>query len=924
MRTLNVRWLIGRFVTFASALFILTSLASAAGAQGTGRVVGRVVDATTGAPLAEVAVHVAGTTRGAMSGVDGQFRLEAVPVGTITLSVRRLGYQPKTITGLAVPAGRTVEQNVALAQASVQLGAVTVTAAAERGTVSEALDRQRTATGVVNAVTSEQIQRSPDADAAQAVQRVSGVTVTDGRYVAVRGLGERYTTTSLNGARLPSPEPERKVVPLDLFPSGLLQTITTSKTFTPDQPGDFSGASVDIRTREFPAERQFTYSTSLGYNAAGGALPGPRGVGGEAFAWAGARRALPAVARQAGNLTTVTREQKNQIIGAFRDVWAPGSGGTRPNMSLSASMGGDDPLLFGHRVGYLLSGTYSASQEIRSDASRALARAGGSAGAVEEYNRFSGAMGRSSVLLGGLANFSTLVRGSSRLSFNNTFNRTADNDARIERGTFEEIGAPVAIEVLDYVQRALWSSQLAGEHTLGRQQLAWSGTASRVARDQPDRSEFAYERAGPDGSQHLWLNSQGEGAVRTFAALDERAYEGKADYTLELGSSTRAQRIKVGGLARSVVRTADTRAYGISAPILSTADRALPPEELFGGRFTAPGSAVLDVRSLAQGGSYSARDYLYAGYAMLDAALTPTLRLVTGARLESSDIRVDATSTLGEPAVSRPKFTDVLPSLALNYRPSEAHNVRLSLTRTLARPEYREIAAITSRDVLGGVDVRGNPELVRTLIDNADLRWEWYPSADEVVSVGLFAKRFTDPIERVFRARSSGSFTTFVNARSADDYGVEIELRKGLGVLAEPLRPVTVFTNVTLMESRIHLGDAEGSLTSVDRRMVGQSPYVVNLGTTWTGPRNGASATLLYNRVGDRIVNAGEKPLPDVVERPRDVLDFSLRVPVGRGFAARLDAKNLLDAAYEVRQGDVVRELYRAGTTVQAGLQWRP
>src|SRR5687767_10821154 len=164
-------------------------------------------------------------------------------------------------------AGRALEQDISLAASAVQLTAQVVTAEAERGSVNAALDAQRNATGIVNAVTAEQISRSPDSDAAQAVQRVSGVTVQDGKYVFVRGLGERYTTTSLNGARLPSPEPERKVVPLDLFPANLLQTVTTAKTFTPDLPGDFSGAAVDLKTRESPRERQLTYSVSAGYNS---------------------------------------------------------------------------------------------------------------------------------------------------------------------------------------------------------------------------------------------------------------------------------------------------------------------------------------------------------------------------------------------------------------------------------------------------------------------------------------------------------------------------------------------------------------------------------------------------------------------------------------------------------------------------------
>ncbi len=271
-------------ITAPLGLYARGAAAQATGAAqpaaGTGRIVGRIVDANSGAGISDVQVRVEGSTLGALSGVDGRFTVTGIPAGATSLQVRRIGFQAKTVSGITVAAGRAVEQNVSLTPATVQLAAVQVTAAAERGSVNQALDRQRTAVGIVTSVSAEQIARSPDSDAAQAVQRVSGVTVQDGRSVFVRGLGERYTTTTLNGARLPSPEPERRYVPLDLFPTGILQTITTTKTFTPELNGDFSGAQVDIQTREFPAQRQISLSLSTGANtlATGRAVLDPRGA----------------------------------------------------------------------------------------------------------------------------------------------------------------------------------------------------------------------------------------------------------------------------------------------------------------------------------------------------------------------------------------------------------------------------------------------------------------------------------------------------------------------------------------------------------------------------------------------------------------------------------------------------------------------
>src|SRR5215211_4320098 len=361
----------------------------------TGRMVGRIVDASTGQGLTDVGVQIVGTTLGAMSGVEGRYVIASVPAGTITVQVRRLGYAPKTVTGILLSAGQTLEQNITMQPATVRLQAMSVTAAAERGTVNEALDQQRTATGIVSAVTAEQITRSPDSDAAQAVQRVSGVTVQDNGTVFVRGLGERYTTTQLNGTRMPSPDPEKRVVPLDLFPAGLLQTITTSKTFTPDQQGDFSGAQIDIRTREFPARRQVVYSMMFGMNAAsaGSNVLSDQRAGGERLAYVNGKRNLPGLFSQIGNFQGITLNQgdKNLLVSQFRNVWTPERTSVGPNSSLSLSVGGNDALPgTRQRLGYLLSGTYSYSTDVRIGEQRALANRGNTPGSTVEIDRFDG------------------------------------------------------------------------------------------------------------------------------------------------------------------------------------------------------------------------------------------------------------------------------------------------------------------------------------------------------------------------------------------------------------------------------------------------------------------------------------------------------------------------------------------------------
>jgi TonB-dependent receptor len=451
---------------------------------------------------------------------------------------------------------------------------------------------------------------------------------------------------------------------------------------------------------------------------------------------------------------------------------------------------------------------------------------------------------------------------------------------------------------------------------------------SGVRRYEPDKSEFVQiaEQDTPNGpTVYRWFGSGNGGAVRTFSDLSEQNHEASAKYAFSFGTPARQNTIRVGALLRRTDRSADNRAYNINGRSLSNSIRELPPEALFDGRFTQPGSTVFDIGPLSQGGAYDARDQLSATFAMAEVALGERVRLIGGARYELDHLEVSAASTLGRQVDTRKVWADLLPSIAVNVTLNDAQQLRFSASRTLARPEYRELSPIISRDVVGGDDVQGDENLLRTHITNLDARWEWYPGSGEVISVGAFAKRFEQPIERVYRASSSARQVLYANAEGADNYGVELEVRQNLGVLASALAAFTAFTNVTAMASRIHLSpEAGASLTNLSRRMVGQAPYVVNGGLTYATRGGATSATVLFNKVGERIDIAGESPLPDVVMKSRNVLDLSVRIGVTSTVTMRADLRNLLDAPYETVQGTVTRERYMAGRTVQVGVQFRP
>ena len=618
---------------------------------------------------------------------------------------------------------------------------------------------------------------------------------------------------------------------------------------------------------------------------------------------------------------------KRLLISQFRNNWLTNTASGTPNTSTSISLGGNDPL-FGQRVGYLVSGTYSLSQEIRTDQRRALANRGSQPGETIEIDRFTGETGSRSVLWGGLANFSTVLGNHTRLLLNNTFNRTADNEARSEKGSFEQEGINVKIDRNQYVERSIRSNQLGAEHQIGeRHHIDWYLTSSAVSRDEPDRSEFItiLEQDTPGTPEKArWLSTGSGGAVRTYGSLDESSQEARGNYTATFNTGSRTHSFKFGGLYRATDRDASSFAFSISAPRATQQERELTPEQIFDGRF-ADRTNFWEFVALSQGGGYDATDRLAAGYGMIELGLTNRLRFIGGARYEADELTLHAQSTLGTPVRVNKQWTDVLPSAALNFKISEYQALRLSVSGTLARPEYRELSPVASRDVLNADDVQGNSELERTRILNADARWEWYPTEAEVFSIGVFAKEFDNPIERVYRAGNSSNRTiVYVNADGATNYGLELELRKGLGFLSGAFQPLTAFSNVTFMRSEIRLGDQQLAATNADRRMVGQAPYVVNAGLTYTSTSGSTSATVLFNRTGERIDAAGDQPLPDIVVKPRNLVDLSLRFPLIGSLTGRVDARNLLDAPYEAVQGTVTREYYRQGRVLQAGLQFRP
>jgi TonB-dependent receptor len=391
-----------------------------------------------------------------------------------------------------------------------------------------------------------------------------------------------------------------------------------------------------------------------------------------------------------------------------------------------------------------------------------------------------------------------------------------------------------------------------------------------------------------------------------------------------LGSLNSPTLVKVGVTGRMVDRDADSQLYQMTTTMLSPDERRVVPEDIFSGTYADQGRLTLNP---GNSGRYTAEDRLAGAYAQADIPLG-RIRILGGARIERSEIQVTTVLFRGirdSLVPSELNNTDVLPALGITYFLNEDQQIRLSATQTLSRPEYRELSPVEFYDVLGGQRLFGNPDLRRALIQNYDARWEWYPRAGETFSLGAFYKRFKDPIERILVQNADGFSpdVTFANARGADNYGAELELRKRLDILAEGLRRFTLSTNVTLMQSEIEVGN-EGltSLTNPIRPMNGQSEYVVNAGLAYATDDGRWSATALYNVAGPRLVEAGLSPLPDTYEQERHLLDFSLQFPLTGALTGKFDAENLLDEPVQYLQGPVQRMSYKTGRIFTMGFKW--
>ncbi len=928
-----------------SALFILLPLVllSAASAKSQGgasvsRIIGRVVDASSGRPLMSVQVYVNdGVGGGTLSDLDGRYLLSGVPIGTVSVTATLIGYGSKTVTDVVVVEDRATALDLTLHPKALEVQGITVSVERERGSQAFLLDERRTSGSLVEAVGAVEIGRRPDSDAAEIAKRLTGVAVLEGKYPFIRGLGGRYSQTSLNGSSLPSPEPEREVVPLDLFPAGFLQSLQTQKSYTPDLPADFSGGSVKIETRDFPNERVIRIGMGTSFNSNSQFADGYLSYGGGGLDWAGfddGSRGQPATLTeivgevQSGRRLPADAGQLIAIATALRESGAtfqPATGTTPLNRDFNGSLGGRADLFDDGELGYFLAGTYGDSYSIRADEVERKWRVSAFNPEVPEHLRVPNVdyvfnRGIRNVKWGGIANLTVKLNPRQKISLRTTANLSADDEARRYIGdNREDIGGTVRSDRLRFVSRLMLWSQVSGEHTVpGGSRLEWRATMARAERDEPLLRESVYLE--DDGQ--FFLHPIGESGRYFWSDMTDQDMSLAADWSLPFPLMGGDTFVKVGGEVRSRERDFAARRlnWDFIGGTIEDLDAALSDATIVTNARRRDEFAIEDV--VEPGDLYDAGDRRSAGYFLFDTPVTEWIQLLFGARVETYDLDLNSRGDVLQ-EIDR---LDVAPSLNLIVTPREDLKVRAAGSRTVDRPEFREMAPFQFTEATSLRQLYGNPDLVPASITSGDLRVDWFPAPGEMLSAGGFYKSMTDPIEQVFIAAASTAYS-FQNAREASVFGLEVEARVGMERLHRALRPFSLQTNYAYIDSNVEVMGGEGGFnpTNAMRPLEGQAAYVFNIGLNYAD-EYGIEAGAFLNRFGDRLTAAGGSGIPDLYEKARNQLDAVLGVPLPRGAKAKLKAINLLDADYRFEQEangiTQVQRLYTTGRTFSVGISW--
>lgn len=895
--------------------------------RGKGAVWGVVTSRKDNETLLEALVTVIGKKDYSTTDVEGRFRLELAP-GTYQLRVQYELHRPARVKNVRVLAGKVTRIDVLLDPDDTAVEEVTaVEAEVERASAATQLFLRKNAAQASDSIGAQDIAKTPDRNAADAVKRVVGTTVVDGRYVFVRGLGDRYTNSMLNGSPLPSPEPDRQAVPLDMFPTLVLSDLTVSKTFTPDMPGDFAGGSLNIHTRDLPNKFLFQGTLGLGFNTVstfGNRLSYPGG----GTDWLGiddGGRKLPA-AIPAERITRLINGDLNTRLTEYGKAVNSNMASDRtfnlPNGNGSFVVGDSFKSKSGNVFGYMAGATYTRKFQMRQDEILRTYGIGPNGKDLVRYNDYKAETGTDTVTWSTLGTVSYAWGTDHKLSLTGLYSRNAEKEARIIEGFNDEQSANVYDERLRFVNRALAYGQLRGEHRfrkLANAEVNWTLLYARATLGDPNLRESVYVA---DPERGLSFRDSTQSGQHFYAAQGETTRSGGLDWTQPLLKGENATKIKMGTLITLRGRSFNARRFRFARTNDATVDQGvyrLPPAQLFADENI--GRALELEEWTRPTDAFAAQYNVYAGYAMADVGITSRLRFVVGERIEASRQIIesfDPFAASSERVRSELSKTDILPSANVIFKIRDDSNLRFSATRTVARPQLRELAPFVFTDFFGAREVLGNPNLDRTRIVNLDARWEMFPRVGEVLAVSFFHKRFENPIEQIILPTSRGVIS-YQNAKGAVNTGLEVEGRKALDFISNHLKELSLLANVTVVYSRVDLDTSQtGIQTSSSRPLAGQSPFVLNLALDWNHEKTKTRARILYNVAGQRIAQVGSNGIPDTYEQPRHLVDLSFAQAVGDHVDLKATLENVLNAPVRFTQGEdgnLIANRYLLGST---------
>ena len=794
-------------------------------------------------------------------------------------------------------------------------------------------------------LTAEDLQRTGDSSAAAALVRVTGLSIVEGRFIYVRGLGERYSSALLNGSPLPSPEPLQRVVPLDLFPSSILEGVTVQKTYSADFPGEFGGGVIDLRTIDAPNDPFFTIKTSIGGNTETTGQEGliyfgsrtdflgfdddTRDVPGPlALAFASGNRVVTGPNFTARDIQRIGQSLVNAPLRLLQEEKTPANFGLELAGGLSSETGLGT-------LGLIAVAGYSNSWEIREGFQEEGQFSGN---VIEVRTRKAFRSNQNDVqlnLLGGLS----LSNENNELKWTNFYVRNTTKEARISSGP--DLGVGLAIVRDDFTEwfvRQLFSTQLAGEHDFldGALEFDWRASYATTSRDAPYETRFQY---GVNGAGDFVHNIQGNRI--SFSELNDDVISGGADvsYTLPL-SDLRDAVFSAGYAYSDNTRDAIRRDLQFASISALSDDQRLSRVDFLTSDFNI-NPATLELREVTGGNgaaAYDAELIVNAVYAQVDAEIIPLIRTTIGVRFEDAEQTVTTRDIFGGAApfpATRLEEQYYLPAFTATWNFAEDQQLRVGASQTIGRPQFRELAPQAYTDPESDREFSGNQFLVDTEILNIDARYEWYFVRQQYVTASVFYKDLKNPVESTIVTVGDQRQQSFLNAPNATIIGAEVEARKyfefpdvGMDFIAN--KRWLIQANYTYSKSEVQVGAGDTVLTpggagapqsaaffiEDGSRLQGQSEHVANLQLGWEDDTARSQATIIVNYVSERITARGAGVAgsrePDYIQEPGVFLDFVYRKDfeaMGQDLGFAVELRNLLNTDFDEFQvlGNKVR-----------------